>query len=114
MSQLSSIPPTPPGDAPSFPPKKTALSFPDVSHEVSALAPNSAKDDRTSPSTPSREVSFYLEQMSQVPDVRQDKIAHFQKAIDSQNYVISAEKLADSLIQELHTHPEETRPPTTL
>lgn len=113
MSQLSSIPPTPPGDAPSFPPKETALSFPDASNEVSALAPNSAKDDKTSPSTSSREVSFYLEQMSQVPDVRQDKIAHFQKAIDSQNYGISAEKLADSLIQEIRPHPEETRPPTT-
>lgn len=114
MNQLSSIPPTPPGDAPSCPPKETALSSPDVSHEVSALASNSAKDDRTSPSTPSRKVSFYLEEMSQIPDVRQDKITHFQKAIDSQNYDISAEKLADSLIQELHPHPEETRPPTTL
>ena len=108
MNQFSSIPPTPPEDAPSCPSKETALSSPDVSQEASALASNSAKDDRTSPSTPSREVSFYLEQMSQIPNVRQDKIAHFQKAIDSQNYVISAEKLANSLIQELHPHPEET------
>ncbi|MGP0592179.1 flagellar biosynthesis anti-sigma factor FlgM [Nitrospira sp. T9] len=113
MNQRSSTPPTPPGDASSFPPKEMALSSPDVSHEVSAEASNSAKDDRKSPSPPGRKLSFYLEQMSQVPDVRQDKIAYFQKAIDSQNYVISAEKLADSLIQELHPHPEETRPPTT-
>lgn len=113
MSQLS-IPPTPPGDTPSFPPKEEALSFSDGSHEGSTLAPNPAKKDRTSPSPPSREVSFYLEQMSQIPDVRQDKIAHSQKAIESQNYGISAEKLADSLIQELHPHPEEVRPPTPL
>ncbi len=113
MSQLS-IPPTPPGDAPSFPPKEAALPSHDVCHEGSTLAPNPAKDDRTSPSPPSREVSFYLKQMSRVPDVRQDKIAHFKKAIESQNYGISAEKLADSLIQELHPHPEETRAPTTL
>ncbi|MCA9453371.1 MAG: flagellar biosynthesis anti-sigma factor FlgM [Nitrospiraceae bacterium] len=114
MSQLSSIPPTPPGDVPSFSSKETALSFSNVSHEGSTLAPNPAKDDRTSPSPSSREASFYLQQMSQVPDVRQDKIAHFQKAIESQGYGISAEKLADSIIQELHPHPEEIRPPTTL
>ncbi|WP_376753384.1 flagellar biosynthesis anti-sigma factor FlgM [Candidatus Nitrospira allomarina] len=108
MNQLSSIPPKPPGDVPSCPPKEMALSSPDDCQEASALASNSAKDDRTSPSIPSRKDSFYLEQMSQIPDVRQDKIAHFQQAIDSQNYVISAENLADSLIQELHPHPEET------
>ncbi len=102
------MPPTPPGNAASSPPKETVLSSPDINNDVSALAPNSAKDDRLSTSTPIREVSSYLERMSQIPDVRQDKIAHFQKAIDSQNYAISAEKLADSLIQELHPHPQKT------
>ncbi|MCA9501077.1 MAG: flagellar biosynthesis anti-sigma factor FlgM [Nitrospirales bacterium] len=52
--------------------------------------------------------------MSRIPDVRQAKITQIQKAIDSQNYVISAEKLADSLLQELHPQPQETQPPTTL
>lgn len=113
MNQPSSIPPTPPGNASSSPPKETVLSSPVVSKDVSALASNSAKDDRLSTSTPIREVSSYLERMSQIPDVRQAKIAHIQKAIDSQTYAISAEKLADSLIQELHPHPQETRPPTT-
>lgn len=113
MNQRSSTPPTPPEDSSSFPPKETALSSPDFSHEVSALAPDSTKDDKISLSTPSREITFYLEQMSRVPDVRQDKIAHFQKAIDSQNYGISAEKLVNSLLKELHPHPKETRPPTT-
>ncbi len=104
MNQLSSIPPTPPGNVSSSPPKETVLSSPDISNDVSALAPNSAKDERLTPSTPTQEASSYLERMSQIPDVRQAKIAHIQKAIDSQNYAISAEKLADSLIQELHPH----------
>ncbi|MDT3779735.1 flagellar biosynthesis anti-sigma factor FlgM [Nitrospira sp. MA-1] len=50
--------------------------------------------------------------MSQIPDVRQARIAQIQQAIDSQTYAIAAEKLADSLIQELHPHPQETRPAT--
>lgn len=108
MNPLSSIPPTPPGDTSSSPPKKTILSSCDASHEVPALAPNSPKEDRISPSTHIQEVACYLEQMSKIPDMRQDKIAHFQKVIDAQNYVISAEKLADSLIQKLHPHPEDT------
>ena len=114
MNQPSSIPPTPSGNDSLSPPKKTVLSSPDGSNDVSALAPNPAKDDRLSPSAPNREVSSYLEQMSRIPDVRQAKITQIQKAIDSQIYVISAEKLADSLLQELHPHPQETQPPTTL
>jgi anti-sigma28 factor (negative regulator of flagellin synthesis) len=51
--------------------------------------------------------------MSQIPDIREARIADIQKAIDSQTYSISPEKLADSLIQELHSEPQETRPPTT-
>lgn len=114
MNPLSSIPQTPPGEASLSPPKETVLSSPNVSNDVSALAPNPAKDDRLSPAAPTQEISAYLERMSQIPDVRQAKIAHIQKAIDSQNYDISAETLADSLIQELHPHPHETRTPTTL
>lgn len=113
MNPLSSIPPTPPGDASSPPPKETALSSPDASNDVSTLASSPAKGDRLSSSTPTPEISSYLECMSQIPDVRQARIAQIQKAIDSQTYTISAEKLADSLIQELHPHPQETRPPPT-
>ncbi len=112
MDPLSSIPLVAPGDSPSLPPKVTVLSSPDGNSKVSAIASNPAKDERLSPLTPTPEVSSYLERMSQIPDVRQARIAHIQKVIDSQTYAIAAEKLADSLIQELHPHPQETRPPT--
>ena len=112
MYPLSSIPPVPPGDRLALPPKVTVLSSSDVSNNISAQVSNPAKDDRQSTSTPIRERFSYLERMSQIPDVRQAKIAHIQKSIDSQTYDISAEKLADSLIQELHPHPQKPRPPT--
>lgn len=111
-SSIPPVPPVPPGDSLSLPPKVTVLSSPDVRNDVSALAQNASQDDRPSTSTSLREVSSYRERMSQIPDVRQARIAHIQKAIDSQTYAIAAEKLADSLIQELHPHPQETRPPT--
>lgn len=113
MNPFSSITPISSGEASSSLPKETVLSSPDGSNEVSALAPNPVKGDGPSPSTPTQEVTSYLERMSQIPEVRQAKIADIQKEIDSQSYTISAEKLADSLIQELHPHSQETRPPTT-
>lgn len=88
------------------------MSSPDGNINGSAIASNPAKDERLLALTPTPEVFSYLEHMSQIPDVRQARIAHIQKAIDSQTYAIDAEKLADSLIQELHPHPQETRPPT--
>ncbi|GJL70009.1 MAG: hypothetical protein NPIRA06_26440 [Nitrospirales bacterium] len=113
MDPISSIPPVAPGESPSLPPKITVLSSPDGNSNLSAIATNPAKNEGLLPSTPTPEVFSYLERMSQIPDVRQARIAHIQQAIDSQTYVIFAEKLADSLIQELPPPPQETRPPTT-
>lgn len=114
MNPLSSITPGSSVETSSSLPKGTVLSSPDGSNEVSALAPNPVKGDGQSPSAPTLAVTSYLERISQIPDVRQVKIAEIQKAIDSQSYTVSAEKLADSLIQELHPHSQGTRPPTTL
>lgn len=113
MNPLSSIPPTPPRDASSSPLTETVLSSHNTSNDVSALSSERAGDDTVSLPTPSQEISYYLERMSQIPDVRQARIAYIQKAMDSQTYSISAEKLADSLIQELYPHQQETQPPTT-
>jgi len=114
MNPLSSIPPTPQRDASLPPMTETVLSSHDASNDVSVLSlKNSTKDAMLSHSTSSQEISYYLGRLSQIPDVRQAKIAQIQKAIDSQTYAIPAEKLADSLIQELHPHPQEIRPPTS-
>ncbi|MDH5698612.1 MAG: flagellar biosynthesis anti-sigma factor FlgM [Nitrospirota bacterium] len=113
MNPLSSIPPTPPRDASSSPLTETVLSSHDASNDASAISSDRARNDTVSLSAPTQEISYYLERMSQIPDIRQARIAHIQQAIDSQTYSISPEKLADSLIQELQSHPQETRPPTT-
>jgi anti-sigma28 factor (negative regulator of flagellin synthesis) len=68
--------------------------------------------DDISLSIPTQERSHYPKDMSQIPDVRQARIAPIQRAIDSNSYVISPEDLADKLLQELHSQPRETRPPT--
>jgi anti-sigma28 factor (negative regulator of flagellin synthesis) len=68
--------------------------------------------DVVSLSTLSQEDPHYVERMSQIPDIRQSRITPIQRAIDSNSYVISPENLADKLLQELHSQPQEPRPPT--
>jgi len=68
--------------------------------------------DVVSLSIPNQEVFHYLEQMSQIPDIRQERIIPIQKALASNSYVISPEKLADKLLQELPSEPQGNRPPT--
>ena len=111
MSPLSSISPTPPGADPPSPLKESVVPSQDSVKEV-ATPSSSPPRDVVSLSTPPQEVSHYLEEMSQIPDVRQTRIAHIQKAIDSNSYVISSENLADKLLQELHSQSQETRPST--
>lgn len=112
MNPPSPIPPTlPKGDPPSSP-KDTVLSFGD-SVQMTSNASSSPSMEVVSLSTPTQEASHYLEQMPRIPDIRQERITHIQKALDSNSYVISSENLADKLLHELHSQPEKTRPPTT-
>lgn len=71
-----------------------------------------SSDDVVSLSIPTQEWSHYREIMAQIPDVRESRIAPIQRAIDSKSYVVSPEDLADKLLQDLHSQPKETRPPT--
>ena len=50
--------------------------------------------------------------MSRIPDVRQARITQIQEALASNSYVIPIENLADKLLQELPSEPQESRPPT--
>ena len=109
MNPLSSIPPTPPQADPPSSPQKTVSSSPDSVKEASASF-SSPTIDPVSLSTPP--VSHYLEQMSRIPDVRQARITQIQEALASNSYVIPIENLADKLLQELPSEPQETRPPT--
>ena len=112
MNPLSSVPPTPQGADPSSPPKESVVPSQNSVKEV-ATSSSSPQIDVVSLSPPTQEASDYLKQMSQIPDVRIEKIMAIQKAIDSNSYDISPENLADKLLQDLHSQPQEPRPPTT-
>lgn len=112
MNPLSSIPPTPPRVDPTSSHKERAL--PSQDSKKDTPAPSSKPPmDVFSLFTPTQEFSQYLERMSQIEDVRQARITTIQKAIDSKSYVISPESLADKLLEELHSQPQETLPPST-
>ncbi|MDH4359925.1 MAG: flagellar biosynthesis anti-sigma factor FlgM [Nitrospirota bacterium] len=93
-----------------------------MENTVSSSSPDSVKGTSASSSSPSmdvvslsiptQEVSHYLEQMSQIPDIRQERITHIQKALASNSYVVSPEKLADKFLDELHSQPQGNRPST--
>lgn len=108
MSPPSSIPPTPQKDAGSLVPYKSILPSPDATNDVPTASSNPAKDDMPSLPNSTQEISEYLKRLSQIPDVRQDRIVQIQEALNAQAYDVSAEDLADSLIQDLSPHPHKT------
>jgi len=111
MNPISSIPPTPPQTHDPSSPKETVPST-QIPAQGTPASSSSSSMDVVSLSTPTQEVSHYLEQMSQIPDVRQGRVTHIQKAIDSNSYVISPENLANKILQELSSQPQEPRAPT--
>ncbi len=48
-----------------------------------------------------KEISQYTEAMRNLPDIRQERIAQIQTALQEGTYTVSSEDLADTLIQEL-------------
>jgi anti-sigma28 factor (negative regulator of flagellin synthesis) len=96
--------PTPPEADPPSLPEKIGLSF---QHETKAASvPSSGPTpDVASLTIASEEVSQFLKQMPQIPDLRQARITQIQEALESSSYISSAEKLADKLLQELRSLP---------
>ena len=54
-----------------------------------------------------QELHQYTEAMANLPDVRQERIAKIQAAIEQGTYSVSAEDLADKLIQDIASPPSD-------
>ncbi len=59
------------------------------------------------------ELKQYLEALASIPDVRKDRIASIQAALQQGNYSICAEELADALIRDLSTQPPKSSSSST-
>jgi len=51
-----------------------------------------------------KEIHQYTEVLSNLPDIRQERIAQIQTALQKGTYTVSSEDLADKLIQELSSN----------
>ena len=50
-----------------------------------------------------QEINQYTEAMAKLPDIRKERIAEIQAALEKGTYSVSSQDLADKLIQELST-----------
>ena len=109
MEPLSSNP------SPSAPPSR--------SHEVPQTSAN-PKDKGNSPipseqresvsiSETGQEINQHTEAMANLPDFRQERIAQIQAAIEQGTYSVSAEDLADKLIQDIANLPPDSSSSST-
>jgi negative regulator of flagellin synthesis FlgM len=48
-----------------------------------------------------QEINQYTEAMAELPDIREERIAQIQEALEKGTYSVSSQDLADKLIQEL-------------
>ena len=55
-----------------------------------------------------KEIHQYTEVLSNLPDIRQERIAQIQTALQKGTYTVSSEDLADKLIQELSSNPSDS------
>jgi len=53
-------------------------------------------------------INQYTEVLSTLPDIRQERIAQIQTALQKGTYTVSSEDLADKLIQELSSNPSDS------
>ncbi len=55
-----------------------------------------------------KEINQYTKVLSNLPDIRQERIAQIQTALQKGTYIVSSEDLADKLIQELSGNPSDS------
>jgi flagellar biosynthesis anti-sigma factor FlgM len=79
---------------------------------LSASVKDQDKTERSTPPQQSETISIsqtveeikqYAEAMGELPDIREERIAQIQAALDKGTYSVSSQHLADKLIQELST-----------
>ncbi len=96
------LPPIPPHSPSHFP---EGLE-PSVNQKISSkdiLSPQ--PEESVSLSQEEKEILDYTKAMKQLPNVRTQRIAEIQKTLSQGQYSVSAEDLADKMIQEIPTPP---------
>lgn len=69
--------------------------------ETSPASGKASQSDRVDISGKAREIAELMAVISQMPDVRAEKVAEIKKAIESGNYNINPAKIAESILNEI-------------
>jgi negative regulator of flagellin synthesis FlgM len=97
MQPLSSIPSSSNQSSPS----KEALSASVKDRDKVELSTPPQQSETVSISQTGQEINQYTEAMAELPDIREERIAQIQEALEKGTYSVSSQDLADKLIQEL-------------
>ncbi len=71
------------------------------SKQISPAAAQSNQSDRVDISGKAKEIAELMAVISQMPDIRADKVAEIKKAVESGNYTINPAKIAESILNEI-------------
>jgi len=69
--------------------------------EAPQKASKAFASDRVDISSKAREIAELMSVLSQMPDIRAEKVAEIKKAIESGNYEINPTKIAESILNEI-------------
>lgn len=69
--------------------------------EASQASQKTAPSDKVDISGKAREIAELMSVISQMPDVRAEKVAEIKKAVESGNYTINPSKIAESILNEI-------------
>ncbi len=99
MQPLSSIP----SNSSQSSPSQEALSASVENKNKIELSTPPEQSETVSISQTGQEINQYIEAMAEFPDIREERIAQIQAALEKGTYSVSSQDLADKLIQELST-----------
>ncbi len=99
MQPLSSIP----SNFSQSSPSQEALSASVENKNKIELSTPPEQSETVSISQTGKEINQYIEAMAELPDIREERIAQIQAALEKGTYSVSSQDLADKLIQELST-----------
>ena len=97
MQPLSSIPSSSTQSSSS----KEALSASVRGKDNIELSTPPQQSETVSISQTGQEINQYIEAMAELPDIREERIAQIQAALENGTYSVSSQDLADKIIQEL-------------
>ncbi|MDR4492932.1 MAG: flagellar biosynthesis anti-sigma factor FlgM [Nitrospirales bacterium] len=101
MSSFPSIPPTPSPSNPGFPNESSQVT-PENDRKPMTTSEKSLTEESSIHLSPDgQNLSTYQNQMNELPEIREDRISQLQRSIEHGTYSVSAEQLAEKLVQEL-------------